>query len=170
MRALVAAEFLWVATASQAIAQTPVEVAFAAIHDMSTHLELVGKIEPQISTTISAEIEGRIEAVCVAEESAVSRNSPLAKLDSDIQEVRRTQAEARFIQAERNLDFHKVRTQVETDLQSRVAGQRAETELALREADYRLAQIAGAYDDSVTDSGLHFPSLRGNRQMDHRGR
>ena len=142
MRALIAAVFLWAATASQSVAQTPVEVAYAAIHDVSTHLELVGKIVPQVSTTISAEIAGRIETVYVDEGSSVRRDSPLAKLDSDIQEVRRTQAEARFIQAERDFNFHKVRTQVETDLQSRVFGQRAETELALRKADYRLAQIA----------------------------
>ena len=141
-RVLIAAVCLWAATGSQSVAQTPVEVASVAILDLSTHLELVGKVVPQISTTISAEIAGRVEAVYVDEGTSVQRDSPLAHLDDDIQEVRRTQAEARFIQAERDFNFHQVRSQVETDLQSRVAGHRAETELALRNADYRLAQIA----------------------------
>lgn len=118
----------------------PVEVSRSVVRDVALRLNLVGTIQPQISTTVSAEAAGRIERVCVNEGDEVLEGGVLAELDRDIVEVRLAQAAARLRQAED--EFQRVRKLVERDLTSQEKMQQAETELALRKADHRLAEIA----------------------------
>ena len=75
----------------------PVEVSRVVTRDVGTHLNLVGIIEPQISTTVSSETTGRLERLHVREGDRVRKDAVLAKLDSDIIEVRLAQTAARLM-------------------------------------------------------------------------
>ena len=117
----------------------PVEVSQSIMRDVALHLNLVGTILPQVSTTVSAEMAGRIEGIHMNEGDAVREGDVLAELDKDIIEVKLAQASAKLKQAEN--EFQRVRKLVERDLTSLERMQRTETELALRKAEYRLAEI-----------------------------
>ncbi len=121
-------------------AQHPVEVGESVRRDVALSLELVGTVEPLLSSTISSEIPGRIEAILVEENDRVRRGQVLARLDPDMIEVRLRQAEARLLQAE--AEYERVRKLVEQNLTSLEKLQQAQTSLALRKADHKLVQLS----------------------------
>ena len=121
----------------------PVEVSRAVVRDMALHLDLVGTIQPEISTTVSAQISGQIKQVCVNEGDAVREGDVLAELDRDMIDVRLAQARARCRQTEG--EYERVRKLAQKNLTSLEKMRQIETELALRKADCRLAEITLAH-------------------------
>ena len=121
----------------------PVEAGRAVMRDISLRLDLIGMVQPQISTSVSAQVSGQIRQVYVNEGDAVRKGDVLAELNKDIIEVKLAQAEARCKQTEN--EFLRVKQLVEQRLTSLEKVQQVETELALRSADCKLAEITLAH-------------------------
>jgi len=121
----------------------PVEAGHAVMRDIALRLDLIGAIQPHISTTVGTQQSGQIEQVLVNEGDAVQKGDVLAELDKDIIEVKLEQAEARRRQTED--EYVRASKLVEQRLTSLEKVQRVETELALRRADLKLAKISLAH-------------------------
>ena len=140
LRWIMVYSFLLTGGTGFAYGQTPVEISRSVVKDLADHLNLVGTVYPELASTVSAEMAGRVERVRVSEGDRVRKGDALAELDRRMIEVRLEQTRARLKQAED--EYERIQKLAEKDLASPERAQRIETELALRKTELRMAEIA----------------------------